>query len=117
MEEGSGQGAWRRVGRRYWLGFVIYAVCTCAVFWPAPLHLLTAFPQDLGDPPSQAWIIGWYTHTLLTNPTHLWDANIFYPTPGVFTYQDSLLGYAPVAMPLLLATGNLLLTYNLLFRN
>jgi len=115
MEEGSGQGAWRRVGRRYWLGFVIYAVCTCAVFWPAPLHLLTAFPQDLGDPPSQAWIIGWYTHTLLTNPTHLWDANIFYPTPGVFAYQDSLLGYAPVAMPLLLATGNLLLTYNLLF--
>ncbi len=115
MEEGSGQGAWRRVGRRYWLGFVIYAVCTCAVFWPAPLHLLTAFPQDLGDPPSQAWIIGWYTHTLLTNPTHLWDANIFYPTPGVFAYQDSLLGYAPVAMPLLLITGNLLLTYNLLF--
>ncbi len=97
------------------LALLAYTLCTCAFFWPVVRDATAAFPQDLGDPPSQAWIIGWSTHILLTHPTQLWDANIFYPTLGVFAYQDSLLGYAPVAMPLLLISGNLPLTYNVLF--
>lgn len=98
-----------------WNALVFYVACTCAVFWPVLRDATDAFPHDLGDPPSQAWIIAWYTHTLLSAPAQLWDANIFYPARGVFAYQDSLLGLAPLAMPLLLLSGNLPLTYNVLF--
>lgn len=90
-------------------------ILTCAVFWNVLPSITHAFPDDLIDPLNQAWLIAWYTHILPQDPTHLWDANMLYPTLGTFTFQDTLLGWAPIAMPLLLISGSLPLTYNVLF--
>jgi len=97
------------------LAALLYAVVTLALFPTVVLHLASAFPGDLGDPPSQAWILAWDLHALFTNPAHLYDGNIFYPFHDVLAYQDTLLGVLPLAAPILFATGSPLLAYNVLF--
>ncbi len=129
VEESAGASSWedapvltsaprarrpRRV-RPALLAALLYAVVTLALFPTVVLHLASAFPGDLGDPPSQAWILAWDLHALLTNPAHLYDGNIFYPFHDVLAYQDTLLGVLPLAAPILLATGSPLVAYNVLF--
>ncbi|GAC1427644.1 MAG: hypothetical protein NVSMB65_00470 [Chloroflexota bacterium] len=112
---GSHPPAWGDQALAVWGALALYALCTCVLFWPVVRDLGTALPQDLGDPPMQAWIIGWDVHALLTAPGHLWDANIFYPAHDVLAYQDNLLALVPLAAPLLLVSHNPLLSYNVLF--
>jgi hypothetical protein len=97
------------------LALLVYGVIALALFPTVVAHLATAFAGDLGDPPSQAWILAWDVHALRTSPAHLYDANIFYPFHDVLAYQDTLLGLLPLAAPVLLLTGNAVLTYNLMF--
>ncbi len=97
------------------LALAAYTVIALALFPSVVAHLTNAFPGDLGDPPSQAWILAWDVHALATNPAHLYDANIFYPFHDVLAYQDTLLGLLPFAAPVLLLTGNAVLAYNVLF--
>src|ERR671933_35339 len=96
------------------LALLAYGVIALGLFPTVVAHLANAFAGDLGDPPSQAWILAWDVHALRTNPAHLYDANIFYPFHDVLAYQDTLLGLLPLAAPVLL-TGNAVLTYNLMF--
>src|SRR5438067_1344559 len=97
------------------LALLAYGVIALALFPTVVAHIANAFAGDLGDPPSQAWILAWDVHALGTNPAHLYDANIFYPFHDVLAYQDTLLGLLPLAAPVLLLTGNAVLTYNLMF--
>src|SRR5919204_78539 len=97
------------------LALLAYGVITLGLFPTVVAHLANAFAGDLGDPPSQAWILAWDVHALRTNPAHLYDANIFYPFHEVLAYQDTLLGLLPLAAPVLLLTGNAVLAYNLVF--
>src|SRR5438067_2311032 len=89
------------------LALLAYGVIALALFPTVVAHMANAFAGDLGDPPSQAWILAWDVHALGTNPSHLYDANIFYPFHDVLAYQDTLLGLLPLAAPVLLLTGNL----------
>src|SRR2546428_5104578 len=79
------------------LALLAYGVIALALFPSVVAHLANAFPGDLGDPPSQAWILAWDVHALKTNPAHLYDANIFYPFHDVLAYQATLLGLLPRA--------------------
>src|SRR5437588_9197091 len=97
------------------LALLAYGVIALALFPSVVARLANAFPGDLGDPPSQAWILAWDVHALKTNPAHLYNANIFYPFHDVLAYQDTLLGLLPLAAPALLLTGNPVLAYNLMF--
>src|SRR2546423_2935874 len=97
------------------LALLVYGVIALALFPTVVAHLASAFAGDLGDPPSQAWILAWDVHALTTNPAHLYDANIFYPFHDVLAYQDTLLGLLPLAAPVLLLSGNAVLTYNVMF--
>src|SRR2546429_7910822 len=96
------------------LALLAYGVIALALFPTVVAHLASAFAGDLGDPPSQAWILAWDVHALTTNPAHLYDANIFYPFHDVLAYQDTLLGLLPLAAPVLLLSGNAVLTYNVM---
>jgi hypothetical protein len=58
------------------------------------------------------WVLAWDAHALATAPEHLFDGNILYPAPNVLACSEHLIGLAPVAMPVFLATGNAILTYN-----
>jgi len=105
-------------GRGALLALLLYSVITLALFPQLVAHLATAFPGDLGDPPSQAWVLAWDVHALTAHGVgfaHLYQGNIFYPFHDVLAYQDTLLGVLPFAAPMLLLTGNPVLAYNVLF--
>lgn len=66
--------------------------------WPLVRNLSTAVPQDTGDPLGQAWFLSWGGHALLTQPTRLFQGNVFWPGDSSFAYSDSLFGYFPAAL-------------------
>src|SRR5690349_587315 len=97
------------------VALLAYGAIAAAMFPGVVAHMWTAFPGDLGDPPSQAWILPWDLHALTHGLTHLYDANIFYPFHDVLAYQDTLLGLLPLSAPVLWLSGSPVLTYNVLF--
>ena len=56
---------------------------------------------DLGDPLFSMWRIGWVVHQIVTDPAHLFDANIFYPERLTLTLSDPMILPALTAAPLL----------------
>ncbi len=90
---------------------VLLAILTT---WPLVLHMPSRIAPDLGDPIRTAWQIAWVGHAMLNDPTHLFDANDFYPHPLSLAFSDSLLGYGPAAF---FGHGTVaaLVRYNLLF--
>ncbi len=73
-------------------------VLALAMHWPLPLHLGRDIAQDLGDPLVQAWQIAWDGHALSTQPTRLFQANMFWPLPDSLAFSDALVGYAPAGL-------------------
>lgn len=59
------------------------------------------------------WILSWDTHALVTQPTALFDANIFHPSSWSLARSDHFLGNVPFYAPVYLATGNPVLGHNL----
>jgi hypothetical protein len=59
---------------------------------------------DYGDPLFSIWRIGWVLHQLIADPTHLFDANIFYPQRLTLALSDPIILPALTASPLV-ATG------------
>jgi hypothetical protein len=93
------------------LAGVLLAVLTT---WPLVLHMGSRISPDIGDPVRTAWEIAWVGHAMLHDPSHLFDANAFYPHPLSLAFSDSLLGYGPAAF---FGSGTVaaLVRYNLLF--
>ncbi len=90
--------------------YLCLAIVTTHPLW---LHLAEAVPGDIGDPLLNAWILAWDTHALLTDPFHLFDANIFYPLPHTLAYSEHLLSTAALGLPLGLVSGEPVVAYNL----
>ncbi len=117
-QDGQRTGAGGPRKRAALLALLLYSAVTLALFPQLVAHLATAFPGDLGDPPSQAWVLAWDVHALTAHGgglARLYQGNIFYPFHDVLAYQDTLLGVLPFAAPILLLTGNPVLAYNVLF--
>ena len=78
-------------------------------------------PADLGDSLLNMWIMAWVSESALAmlggqmSFADLWNANIFSPTPLSLTFSDHLVPEALQGLPAYLATGNILLAYNLVF--
>lgn len=92
------------------IGFVLL---TILMLWPLVRHVGSAV-VDHGDPLYDIWSMRWVQHQLLSDPAHLWDANILYPYDRTFVFSEPQLSTALLAWPILLVTGNDVLTYNLL---
>jgi hypothetical protein len=93
------------------LATAAYAVLTIAYSWPLAARLPSGVAHDLGDPLLNTWILWWSTRALPLTAAW-WNAPIFYPAPGTFAFSEHLLGLAPIAAPVIAATGNALLAYN-----
>lgn len=89
----------------------------------AALSLLLFLPLSL-DPASRTlgwgpderlllWTLAWDVHALVQQPLRLFDANIFFPERHTLAYSENLLGSALLGAPVLLASGNIVLTFNL----
>jgi hypothetical protein len=69
---------------------------------------------DFGDPLFSMWRIGWVLHQLAVDPSHLFDANIFYPERLALTFSDPIIVPALMAAPMLAAGLHPILVYNVL---
>ncbi len=93
----------------------LYGLLALVSTHPLWRHLTTAVPSDIGDPLLNAWILAWDGHALLTDPAHLFDANIFFPLKDTLAYSEHLLGTALPMLPILLISGEPVLAYNVAF--
>ncbi len=94
--------------------FLGYAALTCVLFSPLLTNLGSGL-HDRSDTALNTWIVAWQAHILLGDPLALFDAPIFYPLADTLALSEILWPAAPLAVPLLAATGNPVLVYNLLF--
>jgi hypothetical protein len=98
-----------------------YSALTLVMTWPLAPGLTRDVPGDLGDSLLNLWILGWgveHVPRLVTGQMSLddfWNANIFHPEPLALSFSEHLFGQVLQALPVYYLTGNLILSYNLLF--
>ena len=100
----------------------IYVAVTVAMTWPLATGLARDMPWDLGDSLLNCWILAWGADHLLrllsgdiSSLGELWHANIFYPATFALGYSEHLIAQAVQILPVYSLTGNIVLSYNLLF--
>lgn len=97
-----------------WLAPVaLFALLTAAMTWPQVAKLGTA-AEPHQDVYFNMWRFGWVAHAVATAPSHLLDANIFYPERRTLTFSDAMPVEAALAAPLLWAGTRPVLVHNLL---
>ncbi len=101
--------------KRHLVALLAFIALTIVATHPLWQHLADSVPGDVGDPVLNSYILAWDTHALVSDPLHLFDANIFYPLPNTLAYSENLIGDALLALPIALLTGEPLLAYNFTF--
>ncbi|MDQ3467813.1 MAG: hypothetical protein M3411_06200, partial [Chloroflexota bacterium] len=91
----------------------LYAATTVLMTWPYALHLRDSTLVGF-DPLLQIWLAQWIQHALVTDPLHLYDANIFHPFAQTLAYTDANIPGALLAAPIDVFTQNAILTNSLL---
>ncbi len=92
---------------------VLFLALTGLMTNPLVLHVADAV-EDKQDGLLNTWIIAWAGHALISDPLHLFDANIFYPLPRTLAFSEALLTQGLLALPINLSSGNPVLGYNLI---
>jgi hypothetical protein len=108
--------------RNSWIVAGLYLAIAIIFTWPLSLGLPRDIPWDLGDSLLNAWILAWDADHILRFLTGdfsalngFWNANIFHPEPLTLAYSEHLIGQAIQVLPMYALTGNIILSYNLLF--
>jgi hypothetical protein len=91
----------------------LYLGISVILLWPLVLHVRSAVADTLGDPLLNTWTLRWVQHALVTQPTHLYDGNMFAPNPRSLAFSELLLPQAVMAWPIWLVFHNALLAYNI----
>ena len=91
--------------------FALYTLLAAAATWPLLRDMRTHIASDPGDPVLNTSILVWNATTTPFS-TGWWNAPHYFPTDGVLTFTENLLGMYPVATPIYWATHNALLAYN-----
>src|SRR5262245_51577392 len=60
---------------------------------------------DNNDGQFSIWNVAWVARTLVVDPRHVFDANIFYPHRGTLAYSENNLGAGAMAIPAYWASG------------
>lgn len=97
-----------------------YAALALWWLWPLPsapvAHAL--LPKDpwvgYADYYLLLWVLAWGARTLPRNPSGIFDANVFHPTPDALALSEHLLGQQPLFAPVYWASGNPVLAANAL---
>jgi hypothetical protein len=92
----------------------VYALVTIGMAYPLSLHPHSHLLTYDSDGKLIQWILGWDIHAFVTQPLHLFDANIFAPLPNTLAYAEHLIGSAILAAPIVWLTGNYFLATNLI---
>jgi len=98
---------WKRLG----LAVAIFAVTTVVTTYPLSRHPSSRILAN-ADAMWFAWDIAWIDHSLIHDPLGLLKANIFYPDPAAFTYNEPQVIEGLLGLPVYAVTGNDVLTLN-----
>jgi hypothetical protein len=90
-----------------------YAGLTFLMAFPFSFSPGTTVLGDVPDAHMYLWTLAWDAHAFLTQPLHLFDANIYYPYANTLAYSENLIGSAFFAAPIIWLTGNIVLATNL----
>ena len=108
--------------QRTWAVAGVYGALSVLMTWPVARDLSTRLASDLYDPAFNCWVLAWTTGQIalvlrgdLTGITNFWNGNIFHPQPMTLAYSEHLFGQALQVLPIQMLTGNILISYNLLF--
>lgn len=101
---------------------LLYLVITCALTWPLATVMHKEIAADMGDPVFVSWVLLWTSGQVLAFLSgdfsalgRYWHGNIFYPEPLTLAYSEHFTAQMLQALPVLAATDNVVLSYNLLF--
>ena len=83
--------------------------------YPLVLHLGRALPGDLGDPLFTTWLLGWDADRIRHGLHGFWNAPILFPSRGATAFAEHMLGVAVFVAPVIWATGNPVLAYDVAF--
>jgi hypothetical protein len=102
--------AWFRIDSR--------AVAICLLLaiihtWPLVTDPGTLSRNDNADAELNEWAMAWIAHQLPRDPTHLFDANIFYPERLTLAYSEPLIIPALMGAPLAWAGASPVFVYNI----
>jgi hypothetical protein len=93
---------------------LIFVAASLVLSYPLALHPKSYSRLDNGDARLNAWAISWVAHQMTQDPLRLFEANTFYPLPHSLAYSEHLTALGLMALPVLAATDDLVLTGNLL---
>jgi hypothetical protein len=100
----------------------LYLLAALVMTWPLVAVMTRRIAGDTGDSLFNCWVLLWTSGQLLhalqgdlSALAQYWNGNIFYPAPLTLAYSNHLTPQMLQALPVLAATGNVVLAYNLLF--
>ena len=70
---------------------------TALMTWPLAAKMGSIARVDNGDGQFSIWNVAWVARTLVLDPLHVFDANIFYPHKNTLAYSESNLGAGALA--------------------
>jgi len=82
------------------------AALTACLTYPIAFNMGHVGRVDNGDGQFSIWNVAWVARTLVADPRHIFDANIFYPHTGTLAYSEANLAAGALAVPVYWATRN-----------
>ena len=89
-----------------WSGrLVLGALLAVAMTWPMARKFDRSARLNFGDGEWSVWSVTWVAHALTTQPTALFQANIFHPDRDTLAYSEANVVTGALGVPFHLATG------------
>jgi hypothetical protein len=85
---------------------------TVVMTWPLAPRIGRLGRIDNGDGNLSIWNVAWVARTLVVDPVHVFDANIFYPHTKTLAYSENNLGAGMLAIPAYWTTHNPFAAHN-----
>ena len=104
----------RRSRAAFTLAAALYFLLAIVLTWPLALHPGSRVPNDLGDSLLNMFLLAWNAREVPFTAAW-WNLPQFFPIPGVMAFSEHLLGLSLIATPVIWASGNVLLAYNVAF--
>jgi hypothetical protein len=89
-----------------------FGALTALLLYPISFHPGQHTRADSSDGQFSLWNVAWVARTIVADPVHLFDANIFYPHRGTLLYSEANLVAGALAAPAYWATRNPYIAHN-----
>ena len=91
---------------------LLFVVLTLVATYPIARAPASYAFFNHADAQLNMWILAWDAHALQHDPLNLFNSNIFFPEKRTLAYSETLIGYAPIFVPILWLRGSPALAFN-----